>query len=94
MTATPSRTRPKLKPGAGVRCRTRRYLVEDVQPPEEPGADTVVSMACMEVNAIGARLTVFREREIGFEVLGVSALATVAQLLMAERTRDWWEALV
>ena len=27
----------------------------------EPGADTVVSMACMEDDAIGARLTVFRE---------------------------------
>ncbi len=33
MTATPSRIRQKLKPGAVVRCRTRRYLVEDVQAP-------------------------------------------------------------
>ena len=33
MTATPSLIRQKLKPGAVVRCRTRRYLVEDVQAP-------------------------------------------------------------
>jgi len=79
MTATPSRTRQKLKPGAVVRCRTRRYLVEDVQPPREQGADTVVSMACMEDQAIGQRLTVFLEREIDFEVLGESSWEVVAQ---------------
>jgi SNF2 family DNA or RNA helicase len=79
MTAAPSRTRQKLKPGAVVRCRTRRYLVEDVQAPLDPGADTVVSMACMEDDAIGARLTVFREREIDFEVLGESSWEAVAQ---------------
>lgn len=79
MMATPTRTRQKLKPGAVVRCRTRRYLVEDVQAPQEPGADTVVSMACMEDDAIGARLTVFKEREIDFEVLGESSWDAVAQ---------------
>ncbi|MCX5949470.1 MAG: hypothetical protein NTY67_15300, partial [Cyanobacteria bacterium] len=79
MTTTSSRIRQKLKPGAVVRCRTRRYLVEDVQAPLEPGADTVVSMACMEDDAIGARLTVFREREIDFEVLGESSWEAVAQ---------------
>ena len=79
MATTPTRTRQKLKPGAVVRCRTRRYLVEDVQAPLEPGADTVVSMACMEDDAIGARLTVFREREIDFEVLGESSWEAVAQ---------------
>lgn len=79
MTATPSRTRQKLKPGAVVRCRTRRYLVEDVQAPLDPGADTVVALACMEDDAIGSRLTVFREREIDFEVLGESNWGAVAQ---------------
>ena len=79
MTATPSRTRQKLKPGAVVRCRTRRYLVEDVQAPLDPGADTVVALACMEDDAIGSRLTVFREREIDFEVLGESSWGAVAQ---------------
>ncbi len=79
MTTTSGRTRQKLKPGAVVRCRTRRYLVEDVQAPQDPGADTVVSMACMEDDAIGQRLTVFREREIDFEVLGESSWEAVAQ---------------
>jgi SNF2 family DNA or RNA helicase len=79
MTAAPPRARPKLKPGAVVRCRTRRYLVEDVQAPQDQGADTVVSMACMEDDAIGQRLTVFREREIDFEVLGESSWEAVAQ---------------
>jgi hypothetical protein len=36
-------------------------------------------MACMEDDAIGARLTVFREREIDFEVLGESSWEAVAQ---------------
>ena len=79
MTAPPSRQRIKLKPGAVVRCRTRRYLVEEVQAPQEPGADTVVALACMEDDAIGSRLTVFREREIDFEVLGESSWGAVAQ---------------
>jgi len=79
MTAPPSRQRIKLKPGAVVRCRTRCYLVEEVQAPQESGADTVVALACMEDDAIGSRLTVFREREIDFEVLGESSWEAVAQ---------------
>ena len=79
MTAPPSRQRIKLKPGAVVRCRTRRYLVVEVQAPQEAGADTVVALACMEDDAIGSRLTVFREREIDFEVLGESSWGAVAQ---------------
>ena len=70
---------PKLKPGDVVRCRTRRYLVENVQDPPEPCGDTVVAMACMEDDAIGSRLTVFREREIDFEVLGESSWEAVTQ---------------
>jgi superfamily II DNA or RNA helicase len=54
-------------------------LVEDVQKPREKGADTVVSMACMEDQAIGQRLTVFLEREIDFEVLGESSWEVVAK---------------
>ena len=79
MTTTSSTRKAKLKPGSVVRCRTRRYLVEEVQPPVEVGADTVVAMACMEDQAIGQRLTVFLEREIDFEVLGESSWEVVAQ---------------
>jgi hypothetical protein len=39
----------------------------------------VVALACMEDDAIGSRLTVFREREIDFEVLGESNWGAVAQ---------------
>jgi SNF2 family DNA or RNA helicase len=53
--------------------------VEEVRAPREKGADTVVSMACMEDQAIGQRLTVFLEREIDFEVLGESSWEVVAQ---------------
>ena len=79
MTVVRASSRPRIKPGAVVRCRTRRYLVEDVQAPREAGADTVVAMACMEDQAIGQRLTVFLEREIDFEVLGESSWEVVAQ---------------
>ena len=79
MTTTTTQSHAKLKPGAVVRCRTRRYLVEGVQAPLEPGGDTVVSMACMEDDANGDRLTVFREREIDFAVLGESSWEAVAQ---------------
>ena len=79
MTTITSQPHAKLKPGTVVRCRTRRYLVEDVQAPLEPSGDTVVSMACMEDDAIGTRLTVFREREIDFAVLGETSWEAVAQ---------------
>ncbi|WP_425336541.1 DISARM system SNF2-like helicase DrmD [Synechococcus elongatus] len=80
--ATPSPTsrtsKGRLKPGAVVRCRTRRYLVEDVQRPESKGGDTLVTLACMEDDAIGQRLTVFQEQEIDFELLGESSWEDVA----------------
>lgn len=83
MTSTATGRRPKLKPGSVVRCRTRRYLVEAVEPEAEkdlqPGCDTVVTLSCMEDDAIGQRLTVFREREIDFEVLGASSWDAVTQ---------------
>ncbi len=83
MTAAPSKTRLKLKPGAVVRCRTRRYLVEDVQPPINApvpaGGDRVVTLACMEDDAIGARLMVFPSSEVDFELLGESSWDVVAQ---------------
>ena len=83
MTATASKPRLSLKPGAVVRCRTRRYLVEDVQPPMHrklpQGGDRVVTLACMEDDAIGARLTVFPGSEVDFELLGESGWEVVAQ---------------
>ena len=83
MTATPTRTRQRLKPGAVVRCRTRRYLVEDVQPPMHrkvpDGGDRVVTLACMEDDAIGQPLTVFLGSEVDFEPLAESSWEAVTQ---------------
>ncbi len=63
-----------------VRCCTRQHLVEVVQPPRKAGADlVVVAMACMEGQAIGQLLTMFFEREIGFEVMRKSSLEVMAQ---------------
>ena len=83
MTAAPTRSEARLKPGAVVRCRTRRYLVENVEPPMHrrlrEGGDRVVSLACMEDDAIGQRLTVFLGSELDFEVLAESSWETVTQ---------------
>ena len=74
---------PRLKPGSVVRCRTRRYLVEDVQPPMHrklpEGGDRVVTLACMEDDAIGQRLTVFLGSEVDFEPLADSSWEVVTQ---------------
>ena len=79
MTPSTAQREAPLKPGAVVRCRTRRYLVEEVVPPPEAGGDTVVTLACMEDQSIGERLTVFREREIDFERLAESSWEAVTQ---------------
>jgi SNF2 family DNA or RNA helicase len=83
MTAAPSHERIKLKPGSVVRCRTRRYLVEDVQPPMHrklpEGGDRVVTLACMEDDAIGQRLTVFLGSEVDFEPLAECSWEAVTQ---------------
>ncbi|MFZ9754022.1 MAG: SNF2-related protein [Cyanobium sp.] len=76
-------TSPRLKPGSVVRCRTRRYLVEDVQPPMHrklpEGGDRVVTLACMEDDAIGQRITVFLGSEVDFEPLAESSWEAVTQ---------------
>lgn len=82
MTSAPTPA-PRLKPGAIVRCRTRRYLVRDVDPPAHrkvpEGGDRVVTLDCMEDDAIGQRLTVFPRSEVDFELLAESSWDVVAQ---------------
>jgi hypothetical protein len=72
MTAAPSGERPRLKPGSVVRCRTRSYLVEDVQPPMHrklpEGGDRALTLACLE-DAISQQLTMFLVSEVDFELL-------------------------
>ena len=83
MKPAPISPSPRIKPGSVVRCRTRRYLVEDVQPPMHrklpEGGDRVVTLACMEDDAIGQRLTVFLGSEVDFEPLANSSWEAVTQ---------------
>jgi hypothetical protein len=61
---------PHPAPGEIVRVRQRQYLVEDVQPPPEPGEATLVSMSCLDDDAQGEALEVLWEHEIDTEVGG------------------------
>lgn len=83
MSITPPKPGLKLKQGAIVRCRTRRYVVRDVEPPAHrkvpEGGDRVVTLDCMEDDAIGQRLTVFPRSEVDFELLAESTWEVVAQ---------------
>ena len=56
-------------PGEIVRVRQRQYLVEDVQPPPEPGEATLVSMSCLDDDAQGESLEVLWELELDTEVI-------------------------
>lgn len=63
---------PAPAPGEVVRVRQRQYLVEDVQPPPEPGEATLVSMSCLDDDAQGEALEVLWEHEIDTEVVRAS----------------------
>lgn len=58
-----------LAPGALVRCRTRRHLVEAVIPPEIDDVDTLVRLSCIEDDALGMVTEVLWEREVDAEIL-------------------------
>jgi SNF2 family DNA or RNA helicase len=68
---------PILKPGQIVRVRQRRYLVEEVKPPEDGGC-TLVQLACVDDDAQGQALGVLWEVELDAEVLGGEAWEQVA----------------
>jgi superfamily I DNA and/or RNA helicase len=68
-----------LSQGCVVHCRSHRWLVEEVEPPELEGGDTVVRMACLDDDANGQRLEVFWEREVDAQVLGETTWDTVGQ---------------
>ena len=59
-------TSPDLPPEQGeiVRVRSRRYLVEAVEPPPNPGDQTLVRLSCLEDDAEGEELEVLWEREL------------------------------
>jgi len=51
-------------PGEIVRVRARRYLVEAVEPPPNPGDQTLVRLSCLEDDAEGEELEVLWEKEL------------------------------
>ena len=65
--------------GCVVLCRSHRWLVDEVEPPEHPEGDTVVRMACLDDDANGQQLEVFWEREVDAQVLGETTWDTVGQ---------------
>ena len=68
-----------LTRGCVVICRSHRWLVEEVEPSELPGGDTVVRMACLDDDANGQRLEVFWEREVDAHVEGQTTWDTLGQ---------------
>ena len=52
------------KPGEVVRVRSRRYLVEDVEPAPAPGDQTLCTSPCLEDDAEGEEVQVLWEKEV------------------------------
>ena len=65
------RALPERSPDVGelVQVRSRRWLVEEVTPPEIPGASPVVTLACADDDAQGQALRVFWDYEIDRRIL-------------------------
>jgi len=63
------------QPGDIVRVRTRTYLVESV----EPGADPIVSAACLDDDAQGDALEVVWNLELDTEILGKDVWKTIGR---------------
>jgi ERCC4-related helicase len=66
-------------PGQVVHVRSRRYLVQQVESPQEPNGDTTVHLACIEDDAQGQPLAVFWNQELDARILGDSSWDVVGQ---------------
>jgi ERCC4-related helicase len=59
-----------ISPGQVVQVRSRRYLVENVEPASHPAWEqTLVDLSCLEDDAQGERLSVLWEREVDAQIL-------------------------
>ncbi len=67
-----------LQAGQIVHVRSRQYLVEEVVPPPRMAEDTLVRLSCLEDDALGERLEVLWEREVGARPLGDSTWVEIA----------------
>jgi SNF2 family DNA or RNA helicase len=71
------RTAPQ--PGAIVQVRSRRYLVESVEPPIDTNWEqTLVDLSCLDDDSQGERLSVLWEREVDATILQASLWNNVA----------------
>ena len=68
MQATPSAEKVALEPGQLVHVRSRKWLVEDVQP-QSPGESPLVTLACAEDDAQGETLKVYWDYEADARIL-------------------------
>ena len=66
------------EPGEIVRVRSRRYLVEDVEP-ARPGDQTLVRLSCLEDDAEGEELEVLWEKEVDAERMTGADWSKLAQ---------------
>lgn len=69
----------KLTPGDIVRCRSRRYLVEEVTAPPNPGDDTLVRLSCLEDDSEGEEIEVLWERELDSEKIPTADWSKLAR---------------
>jgi hypothetical protein len=68
------------KRGQVAKVRSRRYLVEEVEPANEPSWEqTLVTLSCLEDDAQGERLTVLWEREADAQILKEADWSHLAQ---------------
>ena len=67
----PTRTLPHRPPDVGelVQVRSRRWLVEEVQPPAHRGGASLVTLACATDDAQGESLQVFWDYELDRRIL-------------------------
>lgn len=68
-----------LQPGAVVQVRSRRYLVENVEPARDTSWEqTLVDLSCLDDDAQGEHISVLWEREVDAIVLQASLWNSVA----------------
>ena len=75
------RALPERPPEVGelVQVRSRRWLVEEVTPPEIPGASPVVTLACADDDAQGQALRVFWDYELDRRIIEEEGWAHLAE---------------
>ena len=87
----PTRTLPQRPPEVGelVQVRSRRWLVEEVQPPARPGGASLVTLACATDDAQGESLQVFWDYELDRRILAEEDTTSAEHLVRRFADRFW-----